>query len=317
MIQTWYDYSFHWNEEEYGGINVLRIPAKYLWLPDVVLENGAEASQSKLAEYRSNVLAYPNGQILWVPSATRRISCAVNLHKFPFDSHVCTFNFRSWAIDGKTLKLELYSNSKRVDLSDFMKGNEWEVEDASEKVVYKSTDKDVALNFAISLKRRTYFYILTFIIPVLLSWVFMLVLFWFPISNQRIFLASLTVVYLEILLLQLRWSIPNNGSVVPIIVVICGQSIIFAALLLVFSVALKAMLKTAYPRRLPIKLKTVLHRWLSCVLCVQQNRIHEVTTGAQLLNNSSVELNIDKFDQNEIYCDWVLLMTVLNRLVIF
>ena len=37
--QVWKDYQLQWDEADYGGINVLRLPPDKVWKPDVVLFN--------------------------------------------------------------------------------------------------------------------------------------------------------------------------------------------------------------------------------------------------------------------------------------
>lgn len=37
--QEWTDYRLAWNSSRYEGVNILRIPAKRVWLPDIVLYN--------------------------------------------------------------------------------------------------------------------------------------------------------------------------------------------------------------------------------------------------------------------------------------
>lgn len=37
--QEWTDYRLAWNSSCYEGVNILRIPAKRVWLPDIVLYN--------------------------------------------------------------------------------------------------------------------------------------------------------------------------------------------------------------------------------------------------------------------------------------
>lgn len=37
--QEWTDYRLTWNSSCYEGVNILRIPAKRIWLPDIVLYN--------------------------------------------------------------------------------------------------------------------------------------------------------------------------------------------------------------------------------------------------------------------------------------
>lgn len=37
--QEWTDYRLAWNSSRYEGVKILRIPAKRIWLPDIVLYN--------------------------------------------------------------------------------------------------------------------------------------------------------------------------------------------------------------------------------------------------------------------------------------
>lgn len=37
--QEWTDNRLAWNSSRYEGVNILRIPAKRIWLPDIVLYN--------------------------------------------------------------------------------------------------------------------------------------------------------------------------------------------------------------------------------------------------------------------------------------
>jgi len=38
-VQEWKDERVGWNASEYNGLEVIRLPAKHFWLPDLVLYN--------------------------------------------------------------------------------------------------------------------------------------------------------------------------------------------------------------------------------------------------------------------------------------
>jgi nicotinic acetylcholine receptor len=38
-LQVWTDYQLRWDEADYGGIAVLRLPPDKVWKPDIVLFN--------------------------------------------------------------------------------------------------------------------------------------------------------------------------------------------------------------------------------------------------------------------------------------
>ncbi|KAK4314866.1 hypothetical protein Pmani_013881 [Petrolisthes manimaculis] len=56
---------------DYGGIKVLRLPPDKVWKPDIVLFNNADGNYE--VRYKSNVLIYPHGEVLWVPPAIYQI----------------------------------------------------------------------------------------------------------------------------------------------------------------------------------------------------------------------------------------------------
>ena len=39
IFQVWNDYQLQWDEADYGGISVLRLPPDKVWKPDIVLFN--------------------------------------------------------------------------------------------------------------------------------------------------------------------------------------------------------------------------------------------------------------------------------------
>ncbi|KAF0767354.1 acetylcholine receptor subunit beta-like 1 isoform X2, partial [Aphis craccivora] len=64
---VWRDYQLQWDEADYGGIQVLRLPPDKVWKPDIVLFNNADGNYE--VRYKSNVLIRPNGELLWIPPA--------------------------------------------------------------------------------------------------------------------------------------------------------------------------------------------------------------------------------------------------------
>ena len=46
---VWTDYQLQWDEADYGGIGVLRLPPDKVWKPDIVLFNKYEYQNSYLS----------------------------------------------------------------------------------------------------------------------------------------------------------------------------------------------------------------------------------------------------------------------------
>lgn len=54
-----------WNPSEYEGVSDLRFRKDQLWTPDVLLYNSADPQYD--SSYPSNLVAYSNGVINWMP----------------------------------------------------------------------------------------------------------------------------------------------------------------------------------------------------------------------------------------------------------
>jgi len=125
---VWHDFRLQWEESDYNGIDVLRIPAENVWLPDIRLYNQLGLAPLKaVGNSDANIVMYPNGEILYIPPATFKIRCfnesSFGVQKnWPWGEHKCHMKFASWTYDGFQLSLALYYNKKYIDMSDFLAG---------------------------------------------------------------------------------------------------------------------------------------------------------------------------------------------------
>ncbi|RXG59565.1 Acetylcholine receptor subunit beta-like 1 [Armadillidium vulgare] len=135
--------------------------------------------------YKSNVLIYPNGEVLWVPPAIYQSSCTIDVTYFPFDQQTCLMKFGSWTFNGDQVSLALYNEKNFVDLSDYWKSGTWDIVESNFKFVpaYLNIDKkddgtptETDITFYITIRRKTLFYTVNLILPtVLISFLCVLV----------------------------------------------------------------------------------------------------------------------------------------------
>ena len=50
--------------------------------------------------YKSRVVVYHNGDMMYIPPAIYKSSCQIEVTYFPFDEQNCTLNFGSWTYNG-------------------------------------------------------------------------------------------------------------------------------------------------------------------------------------------------------------------------
>ncbi|XP_072115557.1 neuronal acetylcholine receptor subunit beta-3-like [Mobula birostris] len=98
LKQEWYDYKLSWNPDDYGGINTIRVPSESIWLPDIVLYENADGHFE--SSIMTKAIVKYNGTVRWMPPASYKSSCTIDVTFFPFDKQNCSMKFGSWTYDG-------------------------------------------------------------------------------------------------------------------------------------------------------------------------------------------------------------------------
>ena len=89
----------------------------------MLIVNSAEARLE--AKRKAYAVVSSNGTVLWIPASIFRSTCSIDITNFPFDVQTCHMKFGSWTYDGYKLDLQFYEDRSEVDITDYMKSNEW------------------------------------------------------------------------------------------------------------------------------------------------------------------------------------------------
>nr|KAF6415342.1 cholinergic receptor nicotinic beta 1 subunit [Molossus molossus] len=73
----WTDYRLSWDPAEHEDIDFLRITAKSVWLPDVVLLNNNDGNFDVALDI--NVVVASDGTVRWQPPGIYRSSCSIQV----------------------------------------------------------------------------------------------------------------------------------------------------------------------------------------------------------------------------------------------
>nr|ADG63463.1 nicotinic acetylcholine receptor beta 2 subunit [Pardosa pseudoannulata] len=217
----WNDYQLVWDEADYGGISVLRLPPDKVWKPDIVLFNNADGNYE--VRYKSNVLIYPGGGVMWVPPAIYQSSCRINVTYFPFDQQKCVMKFGSWTFNGDQVSLKLSNDNAWVDLSDYWKSGTWDIVEvpAFLNVYNNSKNGKVAetdISFYITIRRKTLFYTVNLILPTVLISFLCILVFYLPTeAGEKVTLGISILLSLVVFLLLVSKILPPTSLVLPLI----------------------------------------------------------------------------------------------------
>ncbi|XP_006748414.1 neuronal acetylcholine receptor subunit beta-4 [Leptonychotes weddellii] len=230
LKQEWTDYRLAWNSSRYEGVNILRIPAKRIWLPDIVLYNNADGTYE--VSLYTNVVVRSNGSIFWLPPAIYKSACKIEVKHFPFDQQNCTLKFRSWTYDHTEIDMVLKTPMASMD--DFTPSGEWDIVALPGRRTVNPQDPsyvDVTYDFII--RRKPLFYTINLIIPCVLITSLAILVFYLPSDcGEKMTLCISVLLALTVFLLLISKIVPPTSLDVPLI----GKYLMFTMVLVTFSI---------------------------------------------------------------------------------
>ncbi|KAM3927285.1 acetylcholine receptor subunit epsilon-like [Leptodactylus fuscus] len=292
ILITWDDYRLTWNESDYGGIDIVRVPHHMVWLPDIVLENNIDG-QFDVAYY-ANVLVYSSGYMYWLPPAIFRSTCSVDVTFFPFDWQNCSLVFRSKTYNAKEVDLQLALDDDTlekiewvdIDPEAFTENGEWAIRHRPAKklinMAYTAEELEYQeIRFYLIIQRKPLFYIINVIVPcVLISSLAVLVYFLPAKAGGQKCTVSISVLLAQtVFLFLIAQSVPETSLSVPLI----GKYLIFVMLvstLIVLScvIVLNVSLRTPSTHNLTASVKRMLLEILPRYLHMEIAPCEEVET---------------------------------------
>ncbi|TNN72466.1 Acetylcholine receptor subunit gamma [Liparis tanakae] len=231
----WTDYRFTWNESHYYGIDVIRVPCKSVWLPDIVLENNIDGKFD--VAYYANVLISSNGWMYWLPPAIYRSTCSIEITYFPFDYQNCTLAFRSQTYSANEVDLILAVVDTGVtiewvdiDPEAFTENGEWAiVHRPGRKMIDKRYTKDdleyQEILFNLVIQRKPLFYVINIILPCSLISSLVVLAYFLPAQagGQKLTVSISVLLAQTVFLFLIAQKIPETSLSVPLI----GKYLIF------------------------------------------------------------------------------------------
>ncbi|KAL4227369.1 Neuronal acetylcholine receptor subunit alpha-7 [Mactra antiquata] len=243
LQMKWRAANLRWDPREYGGIDVIRIPAKQVWRPDILMYNSADEKFD--GTYHSNVVVKSDGSCDWIPPGMFRSTCSIDISWFPFDDQKCELKFGSWTHDGRYLDLQM-ADASGGDISSFIRNGEWELIGVPVKRNVQEyeccPEFYIDLTYTIHIRRRTLYYGFNIIIPCLLISSMSLLLFLLPPdAGEKISLGVTILLSLMVFLLLVAETMPPTSDALPLIgiyfcciMVMTSLSVLFTVIVLNF-----------------------------------------------------------------------------------
>ncbi|MBN3296679.1 ACHG protein, partial [Amia calva] len=231
----WCDYRLKWNTSLYDGIDIIRVPSKSIWLPDIVLENNVDG-KFEITLY-TNALIDSSGCIYWLPPAIYRSACSIKVTYFPFDWQNCSMVFRSQTYSANEIDLVLTNEEGRtvewivIDPEAFTENGEWAIKHRpAKKLINSHYSKDdleyQEVIFFLIIQRKPLFYIINMIVPCVLISSLGLLVYFLPAKagGQKCTMSISILLAQTVFLFLIAQKVPETSQAVPLI----GKFLMFA-----------------------------------------------------------------------------------------
>ncbi|XP_072024623.1 LOW QUALITY PROTEIN: neuronal acetylcholine receptor subunit alpha-10-like [Amphiura filiformis] len=217
---TWRDEFLQWNASEYGGIDVIHVPAASVWRPDITLHSNTEDT-FELLKPDTYVELRPEGAVLWYIPTIYGSTCLQRVRYFPFDRQECTIVFSSWAYDGAALELQAETGADAEQIR-YAENGVWSFISVTNEVITEyfpcCPEPYYHLEFTIVFQRNADFMDLYMILPCcFLSALSLLVFLLPPDCGEKLTLSITNLLALVVFQQLIAETMPPNGDELPLL----------------------------------------------------------------------------------------------------
>lgn len=181
----WTQKQLSWDPSHYGGIDSIYVDIDQLWTPMILIVMGQK--DSFVLEFAPNVQVTSEGMVISSRHNHLTFSCSIDFDKYPFDVQSCNVGFYPTGIN--TVPNVSVSDLKDYSLSDYVNvSGEWIfLGDYHEIVKTAGHDNATFPRYYFKMKRQRTYYIITFILPMVLTSVMIPLAFLIPAySGEKI-----------------------------------------------------------------------------------------------------------------------------------
>lgn len=221
----WNDEIKRWNPENYGGINVTKLPILKTWMPMLLLRNGIDVYsfynyKNDMDIETAKTIYYAGGDAMFLVYGLLRVTCESDVTYYPFDEHKCTIAIMNSEFHDVATLSSIYG----IYVDSLISNGEWYIKSKSEYVAKRSVffrflgaiETRNQIEFTIVISREYLFPFLNTMLPVFLLSLAHLLVFLLPIdSGERTSFSYTLLLTLVVFMTMVSDRLPptNNISV--------------------------------------------------------------------------------------------------------
>ncbi|XP_076085711.1 neuronal acetylcholine receptor subunit alpha-3-like isoform X2 [Mytilus galloprovincialis] len=232
---VWNDIRLAWNKSYHGNIEHIYVSEDSVWHPKLIVQNSIK-DLSSLGD-DTTVRIRNNGEIRWELPAILSTSCDMDVTIFPFDSQTCDIELASWSFHTDAVNLTFLKTN--LDLEDYSVNGEWDIISTSQHASELTEEGLVysELLFRIVFERLPNYYIMSVIIPVILTAVLTSVTFILPVeSGEKVGYILTVLLALAVLLTLFTDSMPTTSKHTSVLVVFLTVTLGLASFVIIVTI---------------------------------------------------------------------------------
>ena len=238
LTLSWTDERFYSYTIENVTEDVLvMLPSNSIWTPDMTLVNAVSSAQEASSSSTSSTATsssssvdlmfnFRTAGVTWKRWVFPTGVCKMDNYYFPFEIHECSFRYGSlgYASD----KLELYTSSSALDLSDFTENSDWSLEETTSNTYVENSHS--FFRVTLKLKRKSSYTAVRILLPTILFAVLSVCSFLTPVghSNRTVF-SGIMLLITFVLFLYNTTLVPASSVSVPLLIVFLFLELFYSA----------------------------------------------------------------------------------------
>jgi hypothetical protein len=210
FYMQWVDERLKWTPAEYGNKTSLLIPLDDIWHPQLYLLQSSDNIQELGINSQWARLNY-SGVASWYAGDVLKVVCSVDVTYFPFDSQTCSVTISGWMYTNE--EILLYTTSGSLDNKFLSTNSQWKYVSGDVSNFSLSATFPPSINVNLTLKRRSEFFTVYIIIPIIFLGIINNLVFAMPANSGERTSVAITaflsfIVYMQII----NNNVPESSS---------------------------------------------------------------------------------------------------------
>ncbi|XP_052831251.1 neuronal acetylcholine receptor subunit alpha-7 [Octopus bimaculoides] len=274
--QKWTDVSLSWNASDYDNMEDIRLPAKYIWTPDIILYNYRGVRNPPTLDI--NVYLKSSGEVTYIPPVTHSAVCAFDMSKFPFDIQTCKLSYGSWVYDASIMNLT--SKFRPIIEDGYVPNEKWEIVSATSEIQVQSysccIQSYVTYVVTFVLRRHLGYSGQVLIVPAIIIAALIPFMFLLPSESKERITLGIALVVISVIQINVisNWLAKSQAGN-PVILTYHVLTLILVALSVILSIFILNIYNRG-PRRkkMPQILRTIFLKGLRKLVCLGDDTYH-------------------------------------------